>query len=79
MASGCVPVVINQGGQPELVTHGSDGLLWDSRRELIDLTSRLTVDPEMLQRLSQKAVRSASRFSEDRFRRHFLELVESIA
>ena len=79
MASGCVPVVINKGGQPELVSHGSDGLLWDSRRELIDMTSKLTRDPEMLQRLSQKAVRSASRFSEDRFRRHFLELVESIA
>ncbi len=79
MASGCVPVVINSGGQPELVNHRVDGLLWDSRRELIDLTSELIEDPEMFERLSRKAVGSAARFDEDRFRRHFLELVDSIA
>lgn len=79
MASGCVPVVINSGGQPEVVTHRVDGLLWDSRQELIDLTFELIEDPEMLERLSQKAVGSATQFGEDRFRRHFLELVESMA
>ena len=78
MASGCVPVVISKGGQPELVSHGSDGLLWDSRRELIDLTVGLIEDGNMLQRLSRMAVGSAARFSEDRFQRRLLELVESV-
>ena len=78
MASGCVPVVIKNGGQPELVNHKVDGLLWSSQKELMRFTFELIANPRMLTQLSQKAVSSAERFGEDRFRRHFLELVDSI-
>ncbi len=38
MASGCVPVVIGNGGQPEIVRHGVSGYLWRSLDELKSLT-----------------------------------------
>ncbi|MCX7840964.1 MAG: glycosyltransferase, partial [Anaerolineae bacterium] len=33
MASGCVPVVINKGGQSEIVQHGRNGFLWNTLPE----------------------------------------------
>lgn len=78
MASGCVPVVINSGGQPELVSHGDDGLLWDDRDGLIKNTLDLIQRPDLLKRLSDNAIVSAGRFSEDRFRTRLLELVNSL-
>ena len=30
MAAECVPVVIAKGGQPEIVQHGKNGLLWSN-------------------------------------------------
>ena len=78
MAAGCVPVVINQGGQPELVTEGVDGALWETVEELMSRTREIIADPERRRRLAAVAVESASRFSEERFRDRLLELVASL-
>jgi glycosyltransferase involved in cell wall biosynthesis len=34
MSAGCIPVVVNKGGQREIVTHGVDGFLWERPDEL---------------------------------------------
>jgi glycosyltransferase involved in cell wall biosynthesis len=34
MAAGCVPVVVNKGGQPEIVEHGKNGFVWNTLDEL---------------------------------------------
>lgn len=45
MSAGCVPVVINRGGQPEIVgTDGTTGLLWDTGAACIRLTGELMAD-----------------------------------
>ena len=38
MSYGCVPVVINKGGQAEIVQHGVNGFLWNSLEELAEYT-----------------------------------------
>lgn len=75
MAHGCVPIVIGLGGQPEIVTHGVDGLLWRSVDELVALTAEVIASPERRARLSREAVITASKFSAHRFRREIREVI----
>ena len=63
MAAGCVPVVVNKGGQPEMVQHGVNGFLWNTIEELKDYTTRVARDEELRTRLSNAARLSAQRFS----------------
>jgi glycosyltransferase involved in cell wall biosynthesis len=67
MAAGCVPVVINKGGQAEIVTHGVTGFLWNTLEELRDYTRQLMRDPALRERMSEAAQERARRFSTDRF------------
>jgi glycosyltransferase involved in cell wall biosynthesis len=67
MSAGCVPVVINAGGQREIVEDGENGILWNSVRELQSKTLELTKNSLLLNRLSKKAIKSAKKFSKERF------------
>src|SRR5207249_4930472 len=69
MSAGCVPVVVNKGGQPEIVEHGVSGFVWNTADELQDYTSRLMSDESLWQEMSQAAALRAQKFS----RRAFLE------
>ncbi|HXE81177.1 MAG TPA: glycosyltransferase family 4 protein [Vicinamibacterales bacterium] len=75
MAAGCVPVVINRGGQPEIVTHGENGFLWNTLDELADYTERLARDLALVERMSQAARRRAREFD----RRKFVERMSALA
>ncbi len=60
MASGCVPVVINAGGQKEIVIKDS-GFLWNNREELMQATLSLIGNKRMYERYSKAAI-ERSRF-----------------
>jgi glycosyltransferase involved in cell wall biosynthesis len=67
MAAGCVPVVIDKGGQRELVAHGETGFLWNTLDELQMYTRRLIDDDQLWQRMSAAARTRAERFARPRF------------
>jgi glycosyltransferase involved in cell wall biosynthesis len=67
MSAGAVPVVINSGGQREVVTHAVDGLLWDEPSTLADQTVQLINDLHLLERLSRQAIWSSAKFSRAAF------------
>jgi glycosyltransferase involved in cell wall biosynthesis len=67
MAAGCVPVVINKGGQSEIVRHGETGFLWNTVDELSHYTKVLTDDRALWQRMSDAARQRARDFSRERF------------
>ena len=73
MAAGCVPVVINKGGQPEIVEHGVSGFLWETLDELRDHTARLIRDDELRACMSEAARARAQRFSRETFVTNFVE------
>ena len=75
MAAGCVPVVINKGGQSEIVRHGVSGFLWDTFDELKQYTSLLTRDEALRKRMADEARRRAQLFSREVFVKHFRELL----
>lgn len=77
MSAGAVPVVINSGGQREIVTHESDGLLWDDLAGLAGQTVRLAGDPGLRERLGSQAVLSSRRFSREAFAASIDRVVES--
>jgi glycosyltransferase involved in cell wall biosynthesis len=67
MAAGCVPVVINRGGQADIVQHGETGFLWNTLEELKHYTTLLAGDAALWARLSAAARLRAAHFTRGRF------------
>lgn len=75
MGAGAVPVVINAGGQKEIVENNVSGFLWSSENEFIEKTEKLIKDPDLLSKMSKEAVKRSKGFGEDRFCREVKELL----
>jgi len=75
MSAGCVPIVINKGGQKEIVDHQKNGLLWDTPKQLFSQTMRLINHPSELKQLAiatrQKAL---DKFNFQQFKRQTLKI-----
>jgi glycosyltransferase involved in cell wall biosynthesis len=79
MAAGCVPMVINGGGQSEIVTHRRDGFLWDTLDQLVEQFHQFTRLPDSeVSRLRAAASARAEDFSLVAFRTRACELFESV-
>ena len=77
MACGCCAIGSSVGGIPELITHGEDGLVFDSksRDSLFENLERVIADAELREKLRKQAVVTAhQRFS----MRHTLERIEEL-
>ena len=77
MSAGCVPLVFDAGGQPEIVEHGTSGFVWRTLDELGTLTRRLASDPALLNRMSAAARIRARRFSHEAYVSGMTTLVEA--
>lgn len=78
MSAGAVPVVINAGGQKEIVSHEVDGFLWDDLDTLAQQTGRLVADSVLLERLSQQAISTSARFERDAYNQRMSAIVERV-
>lgn len=67
MGIGAVPVVINAGGQPEIVKDGESGFLWESTDELKQKTLNLTNNQNLLNKISKNAYSRSLEFSDKNF------------
>jgi glycosyltransferase involved in cell wall biosynthesis len=72
MAAGCVPVVINKGGQSEIVEHEVSGFVWETLDELENYTTRLMSDDNLRLQMSAAARKRAQMFSREMFLRNFV-------
>jgi glycosyltransferase involved in cell wall biosynthesis len=75
MSAGVVPVVINAGGQKEIVINGENGFLWDSLEELKSKTLELTQNNKLLEKMSENASKSSDKFSKEKFCQAVNELI----
>lgn len=75
MGGGAVPVVINAGGQKEIVEQGKNGFLWDTTEELINYTIKLIKDKEILRKMSEAAMTRSNKFSGNRFCQELKEII----
>lgn len=78
MAAGAVPVVIDGGGQPEIVTHGVDGFLWTSVDQLRALTGRLVADSKLRRRMGAAARERSRAFGREPFEARLWEIIEGL-
>lgn len=76
MGAGVVPVVINAGGQPEIVRDGENGYLWNTEEELIGKTKQLISDPTLWKILSDNAKGSVIKFSKERFSDEVIRIIK---
>ena len=75
MGAGVVPVVINAGGQKEIVGDGKNGFLWNKTSELIEKTNVLVQNKKLWEKMSNEAITRSKVFSGDRFCRELKALV----
>lgn len=76
MAAGVVPVVIKKGGQIEVVEENKSGLFWETEAELIEQTLELVKSEPKWEKLSSGAQERAQMFSEERFKKEILALID---
>ena len=74
-AAGAVPVVIDKGGQKEIVQDEKNGRLWSTKAQLYETTLTLINDKRKLQELSKSAIRNSRRFSQEVFFREYEKII----
>ena len=77
MASGCVPIVINKGGQKEIVEPGVNGFLWNEQSGLIEKSLACIEKKVDIDTLSQKAIERAREFNKETFYSQLNKMVGS--
>lgn len=77
MASGCVPVVLNTGGQPEIVEDGKNGFLVKDSEQLKIKTFELINNKEMKEKMSIEAINRSKNFDEGVIRNKFYSVISN--
>jgi len=75
MASGAVPIVVNKGGLPEIISDNIDGFLWNNIDELVSKTNLLIASPKLLSEMQIASQKKSKQFSKDNFQNNFLKLL----
>jgi len=78
MSAGCIPVVIDKGGQKEIVKDGVDGFFFKDLEELSKITIdiiRGNIDAEPIRK---NAVIDCQRFSNKRFEKDLLKIINEV-
>lgn len=76
MGAGAVPVVINAGGQKEIVEDGASGYLWNTLEDFAKKTNNLIKNEKLLKEMSGNAINRSNTFNEDRFRKDLQDIIK---
>lgn len=78
MAAGCIPVVINKGGQKEIIKNRYDGFLFNTWKELKDITLKIISEEENIEEIRKNAVKGCRRFSNSNFEKDLISIVNEV-
>lgn len=79
MASGCIPVVINKGGQTEIIENGKDGFLFESWDGLKKITLKICSGKMDIGGIREEALKSCKKFSNSNFEKNLLSVLSEEA
>ncbi|MBI5472076.1 MAG: glycosyltransferase family 4 protein [Ignavibacteriae bacterium] len=77
MSASAIPVVINRGGQKEIVSHGESGYLWESIDELVEHSLILIADHELMTTLQPNVRERFKDFNREHFSQNLLSIIET--
>jgi glycosyltransferase involved in cell wall biosynthesis len=75
MAAGCIPLVPDRGGQPEIVTQGETGFLCESLADYVERTVELAADPQRTSQMAVAAHERAKLFSRSAYESRMMDLI----
>jgi O-antigen biosynthesis protein len=78
MASGCIPIVYNGGGQPEIVQDSHNGFLWSTTEELTQKTEYVIHNSDGLKNVVGEAKRTSQNFTKEKFTQMFDSLLDKL-
>lgn len=78
MAGGSIPIVIEKGGQREIVEYGQSGFLWNDPKKCKELTLKNIKNEGLRKKIALQAVKRAGDFSKKIFEKQISRLSESI-
>lgn len=75
MVSGCLPVVVKKGGAREIIVDQENGYYWETEEQLFDITQKLMMNEELLEKAMTKVLESGRQFSQEKFIEKFDEII----
>jgi glycosyltransferase involved in cell wall biosynthesis len=78
MSAGCIPVVINKGGQKEIVTDSESGYLWDTMQELVEKSYKLIGSPARMAAMRTAVRQRFRQYDRQRFQQELLEFIHDL-
>ena len=78
MQNYCVPIVIDGGGQREIVEHGDSGFRFSNPDQLQEHTLTLLLNPDLRKQMSEKAYARSHLFNTDVFREKLEALLDEV-
>lgn len=76
MAAKALPIVINKGGQKEILGENLSMCLWNDKNECLDKTLELIKNKDEREKLAELAHERSLFFSKERFRKILLEMIK---
>lgn len=78
MSAGCIPIVINKGGQKEIIKDGVDGFFFEDLDGLSKITLDIINGKKDCGPIRKNAVQSCQRFSNGRFEKDLLSIINEV-
>jgi O-antigen biosynthesis protein len=78
MQNCCVPIVIDGGGQREIVQHGESGFRFSTLEELKSFSLAIVNDKETCRRMAEQAFKRSHLFSQEVFKAEFQLLLDDV-
>lgn len=77
MSAGCVPIVINKGGQKEIVLENC-GFRWNTKEQLVEYTEKLAKDENLQKSMSKASIERSKDFNLESFRNNLVTILEKL-
>jgi glycosyltransferase involved in cell wall biosynthesis len=77
MASGCIPIVINKGGQKEIIKDGVNGFTFNDVAELKQKTLFVIEHDKDMAKIRLQAIKDSKKYSDEVFEDELLKIISS--
>ncbi len=78
MQNACAPIVINGGGQREIINHKKNGFRFNSEKDLKKFTLKLIRNENLLKRIQKNAKKDSKKYEKQIFQNHFLKIIDPV-